>query len=307
MEKDFHYYLIFSLAAITGQPKPDIIAYASQFVDDNNEWQFSLSGETVFFPDKIKANGGYYYPIMTQSMSPKSLDIYVQKYVYVPFHFLPGDDTVIIKGKKNKLNTTPNSPNAQTMLSEAIKSQNPYRLGIALHTFADTWSHQNFTGLREEWNSVYPWYTVKKYLVPDIGHAEAGHAPDVISEVWTDHRLGQQIVNVDRAFDATREIFKNLQKSSGKGPNWGDVRFKYLKLLRVQNYDDRVRAIIDFTKRETGMDIPKYDENNWISAALDKDGAEVVMKPNFDQTSWHQFHLAAKAQFALVLSLISEL
>ena len=307
MEKDFHYYLIFSLAAITKQDKPDIIAYASQFVDDNNEEQFSISGEKVDFPNKIKASGGHYYPIMTQSMSPLSLDIFVQKYVYVPFHFLPGDDTVEIKGKRNKLNTTPNSQNAQIVLSEALASDNPYRLGIALHTFADTWSHQNFTGLREEWNSVYPWYSVKKYLVPDIGHAEAGHSPDVISEVWTDHRFNQQIVNVDRAFDAVREIYRNLQKNSRQGPNWGDVRLKYLKILRVQNYDDRTKTIVDFTKNEVHIDIPKYDEQQWIKAALDKTGEEAEMANDFEQTHWHQFHLAAKAQLALVLSLISEL
>jgi hypothetical protein len=307
MEKDFHYYLVFSLAAMTEQPKPDIIAYASQFVDDNNEEQFSISGEKVSFPSKIQVSGGHYYPIMTQSLSPKSLDIFVQKYVYVPFHFLPGDDTVEIKGKRNRLNTTPNSENGRTVLTEALKSGDPYRVGIALHTFADTWSHQNFTGLREEWNSVYPWYSIKKQLVPDIGHAEAGHSPDVISEVWTDHRLGKQIVNVDRAFDAVREIYRNLQKSSGKGPNWGDVRLKYLKILKVQNYDDRIKAIVDFTKRETNTDIPKYDEQQWIKAALDKSGDEVVIKDDFEQTHWHQFHLAAKAQFALVLSLISEL
>ncbi len=154
MEKDFHYYLVYSLAKVTGLPEPKTVAYASQFVDDNNEGQFSVDQEMVDFPDKLPVSGGYYYPIMTQSMSPKSLDPYVQKYVYVPFHFLPGDDNVVLrkdgKNLKNPLNTTPGSQNANVVLDAALAADDPYRLGIALHTFADTWSHQNFSGLREE-------------------------------------------------------------------------------------------------------------------------------------------------------------
>ena len=307
MEKDFHYYLIYSLAAMTQQQDAEIIAFASQFVDDNNERQFFIDGRECPFPSKIASDGGYYYPIMTQSMSPRSLDMYIHKYVFVPFHFLPGDDTVVIKGKRNKMNTTPNSQNAQALLNGAIKSNNLYRLGITLHTYADTWSHQNFTGLWEEWNSVYPWYRIDKSYVPNIGHAEAGHSPDVISETWTDYRLDKKIVNVDRAYDAVRAIYKNLKRKSGKGPNWGDIRLKYKKLLNIQGYDDRVKAIVNFTKAETGVDIPKYERNKWIGQALDTEGTEVKMKPNFEQSDWYHFHQAAKDHFSNALSLIAGL
>ena len=104
MEKDFHYYLIYAISKITGFEKADIIATSSQFVDDNNEGQFSIDDRPSAFPEKIPANGGNYYPIMTQSLSTKSLDTYVQKYVYVPFHFIPGDNSVMIN--KKKINST---------------------------------------------------------------------------------------------------------------------------------------------------------------------------------------------------------
>ncbi len=136
----------------------------------------------------------------------KSLDIMVQKYVYIPFHFLPGDKTVDIDGKINAFSTTPHSENAKILLGNALKSENPYLIGIALHTFADTWSHQNFTAFQEDWNSVYPGYNIFKRLVPNIGHAEAGHSPDVISETWTDHRFGIQVQNWERALTATGEV-----------------------------------------------------------------------------------------------------
>lgn len=307
MEKDFHYYLVYSMAKMTGYEKADIIAYASQFVDDNNEWLYSIDGQKTTFPQKISANGGYYYPIMTQSLSPKSLDPYVQKYVYMPFHFLPGDNNVEIKGKQNELSTTPNSKNARDLLGTALKSNNPYRIGIALHTFADTWSHQNFTGLHEDWNSVYPWYKVFKSVAPNIGHAEAGHAPDVISDTWTDHRLEKKINNQERAFEATGEIYKALKNNSKCGPKWSDVKKSYRKIINASDYDERKVQIDDFLVDNNLGTVPNYSEHEWIDRALDKEGTEIVMKPDFTDTHWHHFHQAAKIQLACVLDLIKEL
>ncbi len=307
MEKDFHYYLIYSIAKITGYDDADIIAYASQFVDDNNEGQFSIDEQKVCFPERVRAHGGYYYPIMTQSLSPKSLNQYIQKYVYVPFHFLPGDNNVVINGKKNKLNTTPNSRNARALLKNALKSNNPYQIGIALHTFADTWSHQNFTGLQEDWNSIYPWYNIFKSIAPNIGHAEAGHSPDVISDIWTDHRLGKKVNNQDRAFKATREIYKLLRNNSKKGPLWKDVNKSYRRIIKAESYDERIKEISDFLIDSNLGAIPSYSKDKWIDDALDRRDTEVVMKSDFERTHWYKFHQAAKIHFAYVLNLIKEI
>lgn len=307
MEKDFHYHLIYSLAKVAGCNHPDIIAYASQFVDDNDEGQFSIDGEEMFFPDKVKANGEYYYPIMTQSFSPKSFDIYIQKYVYIPFHFLPGDNNVDIEGIKNKFSTTPNSQNARFLLDEALESGNPYQIGIALHTFADTWSHQNFTGLHEDWNSIYPWYRIDKNIAPNIGHCEAGHSPDVISELWTDYRFGNKINNQERAYEAIEQIYNLLRSKSGVSPQWGDVAADYKKIIETPNYDKRINAISDFLSvRQLGA-IPGYNKNKWIDDALDNTGTEVIMKQNYIKTDWYKFHQAAKVHFAHVMDLIKDL
>jgi hypothetical protein len=308
MEKDFHYYLVYSLASITGyQKSATTIAYASQFVDDNNEGQFAIDGEEVSFPDKIKAQDGYYYPIMTQSLSIKSLDMYVQKYVYLPFHFLPGDNSVIIKGNRNKLNTTPNSANGRSLVNRALESNNPYQIGMALHTFADTWSHQNFTGLYEDWNKVYAWYEIYKNLVPSIGHADAGHSPDVISETWTDYRLDKDIQKIDnkpRALDATGEIFNLLRGKSQTGPQWSDVEKDYAVIINAPGYDERIKAISDFVADKGFGAIPNYQKDDWIEAALNKNGTDIVMKPDFITTHWYNFHQAAKAQFAYVSDMV---
>ncbi len=75
MEKDFHYYVTYALANKAGFSNDDssIIAYASQYVDDNNEHQYPRKDGPPQFPFAIKSNGGFFRPIMTQSMSVKSL------------------------------------------------------------------------------------------------------------------------------------------------------------------------------------------------------------------------------------------
>ncbi len=305
MEKDFHYHFTYAAAKLTEIMFPEIVAYACQFVDDNNEGQFSIGGNDASFPEKLKAGGGYYYPVMTQSLSPKSLDPYVQKYVYVPFHFLPGDNSVVIDTKKNPLCTTPNSGNAKIILESALKSGDPYRIGIALHTFADTWSHQNFTGLREEWNAIYPWYDVFKSLVPNIGHAEAGHSPDVISEKWTDHRFkgdAKEIDNRQRAFDAIEAVYLTLQKTTGRGTPWNDVKTGFRKIIDTADYDERINA----TSNLVGG-TPIYSKDAWIGAALSTAGNDVAMIPGFDDTHWYRFHQAAKVHLAWVADLTKKL
>jgi hypothetical protein len=307
MEKDFHYNLVYAIAKFTGFSNADVIAVSSQFVDDNNEGQFSIDGQPSFFPEKIPANGGHYYPIMTQSLSPKSLDPYVQKYVYVPFHFIPGDNSTVIDEKKNPLSTTPASPNATAVLKKAFESGNPYQLGIALHTYADTWSHQNFTGLQEAWNSVYPWYKVFKSMVPNIGHAEAGHSPDVISEEWSDHRLGEKIKNRHRAFRATAKIYKAMRRKSGSGPFWTDLKKDFRQIINADGYDDRRRQIDDLLTENHFGTVPRYSKNKWIDAALDIKHGQVAMREGFEATDWYHFHQAAKVQLAGVLELTKAL
>ncbi len=304
MEKDFHYYMTYALARAAGLDKAGTVAYASQFVDDNNEGQFTLNGEEVPFPEKLQGKEGTYYPIMTQSLSPKSLNPYVQRYVYVPFHFLPGDPSLTINGKGNPLNTTPDSPNAQQMLSAALATKNPYRIGIALHTYADTWSHQNFTGLREDWNAVHPWYDVFKAIVPNIGHAEAGHAPDTISETWNDYRTKEKVDNRKRALEAVTKIYTALAASTGQAAPWTKVKAAFRSFIYEPDYDTRIRNIVAYLKTNYDETVEKYDANHWIGEALDKTGGEVSMKPNFATTDWHEFHQAAKAHFALVMTLV---
>lgn len=290
---------------MTRLDRPEVVAYACQFVDDNNEGQFSIDGGEVVFPDKLRSGGGHYFPVMTQSLSPKSLNAFIQRYVYIPFHFLPGDNTVELNGQRNSLCTTPNSANSRAILKKALRNRDPYQIGIALHTFGDTWSHQNFTGVCEEWNAVYPWYNVFKSLAPNIGHAEAGHLPDIINERWTDHRLkgeGKNVDNRQRALEAIKAVYETLRKETGQGPSWGEVKSDFRTIIEIDCYDDRIGE----TSSLVGG-TPFYSKNDWMEKALTQQGTEVELRPGFEKTDWYRFHQAAKVHLAWVADLIKEL
>ena len=305
MEKDFHYYVIYALAETAGYSPEDsrIIAYASQYVDDNNESQYPEKDGLPRFPSSIRLNGGYFRPIMTQSMSVKSLVYEIQKFVYIPFHFMPGDNGKQVKGGTNRYSVTPNSKNARKLLKSAIASGDLYRIGIALHTFADTWSHQNFTGYEEDWNSVFTWTSPYRAIVPNIGHADVGHYPDEISTEWADHRFGKPeryITNRDRALDATKVIYQALRSAAGGSDYWSAVRRDFKKIIDAEDYDDRIDKVREYVNKPDLY----YKKDQWVDEAVDRAGDELWAAPGFDDSHWHRFQQAAKANLAVTVDML---
>jgi hypothetical protein len=309
MEKDFHFYVTYALAHKAGftPEESHIIAYASQYVDDNNERQHPGKGGKQQFPSEIRLNGGHFRPIMTQTISVKSLVYEIQKFVYVPFHFLPGDNGPPIGGKSNRYSTRPNSGNAQKLLKAALNSGNPYRIGIAVHTFADTWSHQNFTGYQEDWNSVFTWRSPYTLLVPNIGHADAGHHPDEISFEWKDHRLERskrKINNRKRALDATQVIYQALRRAKKGASYWTSVKKDFKGIIDAEDYDDRIDKVREYVNRSDLY----YEKNKWVDEAVlkDEEKDELTACPSFEDTHWFKFQQAAKANLAFVVDMLKE-
>jgi hypothetical protein len=306
MEKDFHFFVTYALANKAGFSDDDsyIIAYASQYVDDNNEIQYPKKGALPQFPFGIKSNGGFFRPVMTQSMSVKSLVYEIQKFVYVPFHFLPGDNNRPINGKYNKYSTTPDSQNARKILKTALTSGDLYRIGIALHTFADTWSHQNFTGYEEDWNSVFHWRNPFKALAPDIGHADVGHLADEISTTWNDYRFDKPYRkrnNQEIALQACKRIFQELRSARRSNIYWTHVKKDFKRIINSEDYDDRVNKVKDYVNKP---DL-SYDREVWVDEAVkDREGEEIEASDNFENTHWYKFQLAAKAHLVVVMEIL---
>jgi len=149
VQKDFHYHAIFYLSLCAGI-EPDTaykIAYSSQYVDDSTE------SNKMLLLDKNGKEIGFIDPVRMAHNGLESFWKDVWEKIYYPFHFIPGN-----KGgnKEEKYITMRGVDNdiAKEYLKKAWKTENPYRIGIALHSYADTFSHQNFSGRWSEINSV---------------------------------------------------------------------------------------------------------------------------------------------------------
>jgi len=331
MQKDFHYHVAYVLAKLSGYDKKQrtVVAYASQYVDDNTGRKYVVSdayGE--FFADfpvyVTGSNGRRFYPIITQADGLDYSKLTTQKYVYAPFHFLPaGEDAkndALIDGNRNPFCTIRGCDNAVELLVSAIKSNDLYLLGIALHTFADTWAHEKFTAFQEDWNKNRKPLTIKK-LGPEVGHAQFFNDPDEISKTWIDYRFGDdyKVHNAERALECIRASYRILKP----GGIWEDVKSGFEQIVQAPDAASRMDAV-----RQTHTEIPVYDENQWINEALgfkrdlsevptpDPSGTsgetgtknprfvDVSFKENFEESHWHGFQVAAKKQLAAVLNMV---
>lgn len=223
MQKDIHFYLTYALAREIGisNKEAELIAWADQFTDD-------LTTADI-------------HGFQTQSDTLGNWDDkQIQISVLLPFHFIPGSDTI------HPWKVTRNNARARSLVNEAIKDHNPIQVGVALHSYQDTFSHENFSGWREDLNSCYPWYYIKSGL-PNIGHAEMLVTPDIANVTWTDPRDGRVIDNKKRALAAAKGTFNFLVKYSGKTVVpilWKDIGKKLINIFKIKSYDDRKKAII---------------------------------------------------------------
>ena len=124
------------------------------------------------------------------------------------FHFVPG-----CEGKKfsEKLRCKEDSEVIKNIINKALEQPDPIKLGIVLHAYADTFSHQDFSGLLSKVNDIQgckpisdlplDWrdiaYKIGKFFVkkdmmdklldkglPAYGHGQAACLPDLPYLTW---------------------------------------------------------------------------------------------------------------------------
>lgn len=189
MNNEFHYWITGIIADHAGFDQADtrIIAYSSQFVDDNDD-------DISVFDAEFDVSPSYNNHIsQTMNFLLPRKDLME---IYPIFHFIPGDQGNASRrkdGKVHLLNTTPDSSYANQIIQAALQNaatkyknndkSGLYRLGIATHSFVDTWAHQNFTGSYDTFNDM------GHAITPDVGHADALHHPDWVGHRWSDDRL----------------------------------------------------------------------------------------------------------------------
>lgn len=159
MQIDGHFALTYVLSRLVGfeHKEAHIIAYSAQYVDDATN-----SGIVHFDNDAMFSRISSAHT-MTLYDAKFYMDAHENHLVWVPFHFLPGND-----GKPagenpdgsfiNKLVCKPYSYVADDMLKACLQDINKsyflHRLGITMHVFADTFAHQDFAGVLHPINKV---------------------------------------------------------------------------------------------------------------------------------------------------------
>ena len=343
MQLDFHYYAIHKLARLAGYtPKAaELIAYASQYVDDATESEPIQIG-----PDYV------FDPVRTAHIGLEAFSWDVQRKVYMPFHFLPPRTRVGSRwfSYVTRRATTPGQGEIADGLALDIASdQNTrerlIRLGVALHSIADTFSHCGFSGRQHAENEVgelhfrvfsdepdamrwekKPWKQLAaRVAVPQIGHAEAFHAPDQTHLAWGYvNSRGKAVVreNWMTSLEAAEHVYLVLRQALGVEARanvslQAEHRTAHTIIRALLQESEPLKAKCERWRSWTKA--PEYDKTKWRAAALEGnpkwDGfkrqrlarhlGKAVPKKGFAGSNWAKFHRAARRQRHLVLNWIS--
>ena len=239
MQIDFHHATVYVLSRWAGfdPPKAKVVAYSSQYVDDAAHYG------VVHFKNKAL----YSRIRSTHSDLLSNLMLTDNYYVWIPFHFLPGNENrPQYDGQGisfiDKIICRPNSFIAQDMMNEAVLQQHqPYglhRFGIAIHVYADTWAHQGFAGIRDPINLVSgldddnPTKTPKEWVLEKskdtgrwllsrtigvwpVGHGTVVHLPDLPYCNWHYNDKDGELIrrnNTEDFLAAADEIYKTMKR-----------------------------------------------------------------------------------------------
>lgn len=276
MDIEFHYYMTYLISTYAGlEPKKARrLAYSSQYVDDND-----------IICEVDKGKGSSYRNYISQTMNIlKPKDKLFR--IYPLFHFIPGDPkskTAWRKdGKMHWLNTTPNSKNANLILDAALETNDLYRIGIAAHSYVDTWAHQNFIGYYDDINSMS---TALGSVTPNIGHADAGHNPDEPALIWRDPRLiDERIDNRKRFQEAAKCLYEKLACHVDKSRSSRSIAAGKPKIAkdlddaigdndpRNEYRQERIARYKELALNEAygGTELPDYDPDEWFENAVNE-------------------------------------
>ena len=217
-----------------------------------------------------------------------AIDEEYQKKVVVPFHFIPFKNLNEFSGNHKVYRTieadlSDDSLVTRLLLNAKDKCQESYgtseypydimRLGMLIHVFADTYAHQCFSGFEEWVNSCFvkeikrtdtqkvvldEYFSDECSKLPAIGHAKAGHAPDLtyasyeyIYAVSPDQcdkakYTGRRNTNNTVTFlRAAKQIYTILYQIRNDNKNPSEEEWENLKMLLLQGF---MTAGTDFAK-----------------------------------------------------------
>lgn len=308
MNIEYHYHITFIIALRAGFKRDDAyrIAYSSQYTDDNDTSYKINEGQRDAYENYIS---------QTMDITKPQEE---RLRVYPIFHFMPGTPDEIWNyspdrkdGKLHLLNTIPNNQNAVALLNDALKSGNLYRIGIATHMFADTFAHQNFVGFKDEFNAMEGFL---EELLPNIGHADAKHEPDIPNLLWKDTRLTSKnlarknkdifLSSTERIFDLYADFLKTPNSTAVKKSLLVDIGSAIGKEMKADS--NKLRSQRHKSYRDLLKDsFTEYDEDDWFDKAVryeedstTKDIPDVktlyFWNDSYKNSDWYLFQEAVK-------------
>ena len=218
MNISYHYYTIKTLASKAGleEEEAQIIAHYSQMVDDFLLSNRVIVKETppVFFiannlAEERKDGAWNFLPCPTGINMIKSVSHGYQRHTLVPFHFIPPktlneienvpgfsrmEYRCVSAGEKRGLLLHKILQEAAEDAGKNREKKSLMRLGMALHTYADTYAHCHFSGFHGYENEAVIQKAYSKAAeseavpvperialreLPSIGHANVGTVPDI--------------------------------------------------------------------------------------------------------------------------------
>ncbi len=301
MQTDFHFYAVYALARAAGFNPGDshTVAYSSEHTDEA-KYEHALKFE----------NGGRFQQVLTahRYLHHRADALEICYRIWLPFHFLPGNLGVDFY---ERMVTRPGGPIAKRLIVDLLSANHkPYflhRLGILLHCYADTWSHQNFLGVthktlnkvrrlkvaglsNSEIRSIIKWLKkrFKEYTLPGLGHAQAGTIPDEPYREWEYQNYAatkQHVTNSMRALDAARNCYEVMpgfltafaEHYSHDNPlPWHELAITFKKLFQINaDLDTRIKAWKDaISSGVFGFKVDdrdrklNYDDRQWFREAV---------------------------------------
>ncbi len=348
MNISFHYFVVKILAEKAGFSPSDAqtIAYASQYVDDAVEHkEIKVNNlDKLQFTNSFKSkriSGEMFNPICTahEGLSYiNCMDINAQMYIYMSFHFLPpekylgeGNFDYVVQSDGKLANKLIDSAKTAWQNDKSVK--NLIKLGVIIHSYADTWAHSNFSGRHgsendideinkiiagKEKNDSKQWI---RNLLPDVGHAEADVYPDLTNLTWNTKFADGRFANRDNPsffLDSAKAIYNNLIDCTNATNIWDDFSNELLNYLKADKDDDSYNDSLVAAYKYFPDIAFSYSKEEWRRSALSgvyynwksKDFNDNKFTYQYfvgTNNNWFLFHEAAFEQRAFVLNSIKPL
>ena len=290
MDIDYHYYVIKTLAHAAGFSEEDAqtIAYYSQQVDDFTRYiTINVKQKPpAFFTDNGYA--GQSMGVWQVKPHPTGIDVIqslsdsYRRATLSAFHFIPARPLTEIEAGQGFTRADyrcvraddPRAVLINRIMEEAVEAvcaqkceKSLMQLGMALHTYADTYAHCGYSGLdgwencavikkaynRQTKKEEVPAYERLGYReLPHIGHGNTGHVPDIctyqidvaMQKDEHDHEMGQhiEIDNLKEFLDCAKVILEYLCRAAKtdayKEIVWDRFEERLARAMQVSTADE---------------------------------------------------------------------